>query len=68
MGVTYLSRPKIGLARRHRLMSSSDTCIGIRVYIYICGVVEYFIFRLKYVLFYLCIDLWKYRFKRILRC
>ena len=48
MGVTYLSPTKSELAGPHRLMSRPDTCIGLCIYVYICGGVEHFIFRLKY--------------------
>ena len=49
VGVTYLSRTKSELAGPHRLMSSSDPCIDIRIHVSICGGMERFIIRLMYV-------------------
>jgi len=46
VGVTYLSHTKSQSAGPHRLMSSQDTCIGIRTYVWICGGMEHFIFLL----------------------
>ena len=39
-GVTYLSRTKSELAVPHRLMSSSETCIGIWIYVLTYGGIE----------------------------
>ena len=57
----FVRYKKSGLAGPHRLMSSPDTCIGLRIY------VEHFIFRLMYAQFYLCIDLWRYRSHKMFR-
>ena len=48
----------------HKLVSSANPCIGLCM----SRCSEYCIFRLNYVLFCLCIDLWKYRFHRMFRC
>ena len=65
VGVTCLSYTKSGLAGSHRLMSSPDTCIGLRIYVSICGGIEHFIFRLMYEQFYL--DLERQRSQRMFR-
>ena len=47
----YLSKSE--LAGLHRLISSPDKYIGIRIYVSICGGMEHLIFRLMYVQLYL---------------
>jgi len=43
-GVTYSSHMKSELAGPHRLMSSPDACVSLRMYLSICGNIEHFIF------------------------